>query len=104
MVALALAVKKLQASGKLVDSPIKQFVSAISVGIFEGQPVLDLNYIEDSRASVDMNVVMTEKGEFVEIQGSGEESTFTESEMAQMLTLAKKGIQDLTTFQKSVLA
>ncbi len=104
MIALSLAVKKLQTAGKLTESPVKQFVSAISVGIFEGVPVLDLNYIEDSKASVDMNVVMTEKGEFVEIQSSGEESTFSESEMAQMLSLAKKGIHELTAFQKSIQA
>ncbi|MDK3157939.1 ribonuclease PH [Kamptonema cortianum] len=104
MIALALAVEKLKTAGKITDSPIKQFVSAISVGIYDGQPVLDLNYIEDSKASVDMNVVMTEKGEFVEIQGSGEEATFTEAQMAQMLALAKKGIAELISFQKSVIA
>lgn len=104
MIALALAFNKLQTEGKLAESPIKQFVSAISVGIFEGQPVLDLNYIEDSKASVDMNVVMTERGEFVEIQGSGEESTFTDPEMTQMLALAKKGIAELIDFQKNATA
>ncbi|MDX2226253.1 MAG: ribonuclease PH [Verrucomicrobiae bacterium] len=102
-IALSMAVAKLMETGKLASNPIRCPVAAVSVGIFEGQPVLDLNYIEDSQASVDMNVVMTGTGEFIELQGSGEESTFSESEMAAMLALAKTGINRLVEFQREAL-
>ena len=102
-VAAALACKKLMEAGLIKAWPIKQLVAAVSVGIFEGEPLLDLNYVEDRDASVDMNVVMTESGQFVEIQGSGEESTFSEAEMGSLLALAKKGIAELLDGQRAII-
>jgi ribonuclease PH len=83
--------------------PLKDFVAATSVGIVNGQPLLDLNYHEDSKAQVDMNVVMTGSGKFVEIQGTAEEDPFSEEEMQQMMSLAKSGIQELIQTQRSYL-
>ncbi len=83
--------------------PLRQSVAAISVGIVDGRPVLDLDYPEDVAAAVDMNVVMTGSGEFIEIQGTGEESTFTDKELAAMLRLARGGIKKLVTIQKKAL-
>ena len=83
--------------------PVKDYVAAVSVGVFEGRPVLDLNYAEDSKADVDMNVVMVGKGQFVEIQGTGEGGTFSEAQMAALLKLAKKGIKELLAIQKRSL-
>ncbi len=85
------------------DHPLRDSVAAISVGIVDGKPVLDLNYEQDFAAAVDMNVVMTGRGQFVEIQGTGEEATFDEDELAAMLKLAKSGIKQLTDMQKSTL-
>jgi ribonuclease PH len=102
-VAAALACKKLMAADLIKEWPIKQLVAAVSVGIFNGEPLLDLNYIEDRDAAVDMNVVMTETGQFVEIQGSGEESTFSEAEMNALLRLAKKGVGDLLEGQRKTI-
>ncbi len=84
-------------------SPLRQSVAAISVGIVAGKPVLDLDYIEDVDAEVDMNVVMTGEGRFVEVQGTGEEATFSEDELASLLKLAKGGIKQLTLLQKQAL-
>jgi len=84
-------------------SPLKQSVAAISVGIVEGAPVLDLDYREDVDAAVDMNVVMTGDGRFVEIQGTGEEATFSDKELAALLKLARGGIADLVELQKAAL-
>ena len=84
----------------LSESPLRDSVAAVSVGIVNGQPVLDLDYIEDSAASVDMNVVMTGSGRFVEIQGTGEEATFDDNDLTTLLTLARTGIKELTTLQK----
>jgi len=78
-------------------------LAAISVGIANGSPVLDLDYVEDVAASVDMNVVMTGRGQFIEIQGTGEEATFSEDELAKLLKLAKSGIAELTEQQKKAL-
>lgn len=103
-VALSLAVAKLQSLGKLAVNPIANAVAAVSVGIIGGAPMLDLNYTEDVAATVDMNVVMTAKGEFIELQGTGEEATFTETELASMLALAKTGIQTLLGFQRAAVA
>lgn len=103
-VALAIALNKLVASGELEKSPMKQLVSAVSVGKLKGTPLLDLCYVEDRDAEVDMNIVMTEGGQYVEVQGSGEEAVFTAEEMAQMLTLASKGIADITAAQKEAIA
>ena len=103
-VALAIALNKLMAAGKLKAFPLTKLVSGISAGVVNGQPVLDLDYIEDKEASVDFNVVMTESGEFVEVQGSGEEAVFSGTEMTAMLDLATKGSAELVALQKSVLA
>ena len=103
-VAVALAVRKLQAAGLLKKSPIKKFVAAVSVGVVGGEAVLDLNYVEDKDAAVDMNVVMTDDGQFVEVQGAGEESTFSHEQLLAMLALGKKGVADLLVAQQQVLA
>lgn len=91
-------------NGALKGNPIKNQVAAISVGIYKGQAVLDLDYAEDSTAETDMNVVMTETGGFVEVQGTAEGAPYTQDELNQMLTLAKKGIEELTAIQKASLA
>lgn len=101
--AARLAVQKLIDEGKLKENPFKDSIGAVSVGIYEGQPVLDLPYIEDRDASVDFNVVMTGQGQFVELQGSGEEATFSEDELAKLITLAKKGISEISTMQAGFL-
>jgi ribonuclease PH len=105
MVALGLAVKKLQATGKLPadGNPIANSVAAVSVGIIAGQPLLDLCYTEDVAATVDMNIVMTARGEFIELQGTGEEATFTDAELTSMLSLARSGIKELLTLQQSAI-
>lgn len=102
-VALGLALKKLKDRGVIESIPLKDYVAAISVGIVEGTPVLDLEYVEDSNADVDMNVIMTGSGEFVEIQGTGEKSVFSRQDLDVLLTLAQKGIQELITLQKSII-
>ncbi|MDG2381082.1 MAG: ribonuclease PH [Pirellulaceae bacterium] len=84
-------------------SPIKDSVAAISVGVVDGQPVLDLDYKEDFAATVDMNVVMTGSGQYVEVQGTGEEATFSDEEFQQLLKLARSGIGQLTTIQREQL-
>lgn len=96
-VALHLALNKV---GKL--QAFKQFVAAVSVGVVEATPVLDLEYIEDSNAETDMNVVMTESGAFIEVQGTAEGEPFERSELDQMLALAESGIQDIIQRQKNV--
>jgi ribonuclease PH len=83
--------------------PLRDSVAAISVGIVDGKPSLDLDYLRDVRADVDMNVVMTGKNKFVEIQGTGEEATFDESELDSLLALAKQGIAQLHAEQKNAL-
>lgn len=102
-VALYLAVQHLVQKKNLAVNPFKQFVASVSVGVYEGTPVLDLDYAEDSNAETDMNVVMTEGGEFIEVQGTGEKTTFSEAELASMLGLAKRGIAELVAAQKGVL-
>jgi ribonuclease PH len=103
-VAVALAARRLQAAGQMKASPLRKFVAAVSVGVVGGVPVLDLNYEEDKDASVDMNVVMTDDGQFVEVQGAGEESTFSHEEFLAMLALGKKGVADLLAAQQQALA
>jgi ribonuclease PH len=88
---------------KGVKLPLRDSVAAASVGILDGRPILDLDYSEDSAAAVDMNVVMTGSGRFVEVQGTGEEATFTEDELAAMLKLARRGIADLIAAQRKAL-
>ena len=103
-VALALAVKRLLGEKKLVENPILHPVAAVSAGIVAGRPLLDLNYAEDVGASVDMNLVMNAAGEFIEVQGSGEEATFTDRQMADLLALGKSGIRELLAAQQKALA
>jgi ribonuclease PH len=103
-VALSLAVKKLIAEKKITGNPILKSVAAVSVGIVDGQPLLDLCYTEDVAASVDMNLVMNSSGEFIELQGSGEEATFTEEQLADLLTLGKTGISQLLVAQQNAVA
>jgi ribonuclease PH len=103
-VALSLAVNQLHESGVIATFPIKNFIAATSVGILsEKGAVLDLNYEEDSACDVDMNVIMTGNGEFVEIQGTGEEATFTMSQLQELLGLANEGISQLIELQKHTL-
>ena len=89
---------------KLKENPLQHLVASVSVGIFNGVPVLDLDYAEDSNAETDMNVVMNEAGGFIEIQGTAEGAPFSEAEFAAMMALAKQGIADLVKVQKMVLA
>ena len=102
-VAMALAVDNLLDKGLIAKSPIKESVSAVSVGIVGGQPVLDLNYDEDFQAAVDMNYVITESGRFVEVQGTAEEEPFTLQELDALRDLALVGCQALSGLQKKVL-
>jgi ribonuclease PH len=98
------AVHKLLAQGKLAQSPIIGQVAAISVGIVEGTPLLDLEYTEDSACDTDMNVVMTDAGHFIEVQGTAEGVAFTRREMDALLALAEKGIGELVQLQREALA
>lgn len=102
-VAMILALNKLVDQGMLKKIPVCDFIAATSVGMVSGNPVLDLCYAEDSAAEVDMNVVMTGLGRFVELQGTGEEATFSREEMNQLLDLAAAGIEELIGYQKQVL-
>ena len=97
------AVNKLIADGKLMESPIVDHVAAISVGIVQGTPLLDLEYVEDSACDTDMNVVMTGSGNFVEVQGTAEGAAFTRAEMDALLALAENGIQQLVVMQHQSL-
>ena len=101
--ALALACARLQARGDLEKSPLRDSVAAISVGVVDGEVRLDLPYEEDARAEVDMNVVATGQGRFIEVQGTGEGATFTAEELRAMTELALRGIEDLSRIQRSVL-
>jgi len=103
-VALALAVNKLLAEKKLVENPLLKPVAAASVGIVNGVALLDLCYTEDVAAAVDMNLVMNSAGEFIELQGSGEESTFSETHLAELLALGKAGIRELLAAQQAAIA
>lgn len=103
-VALRLAVNKLLASGELAEDPIKEHLAAISVGMLpDGTVVTDLDYLEDSSAAVDMNLVMTESGRFVEIQGTGEEATFNDDELNALILHGKAGIAEIIVYQKEAL-
>jgi ribonuclease PH len=103
-VALGLAVRRLLAEGKIKENPLSHAVAAVSIGIVAQQPLLDLCYTEDVAATVDLNLVMNEAGEFIEVQGTGEEASFTETELAALLTLGKAGIRELLTLQRTALA
>jgi len=100
-IALAEAVEKLLKKGLLLENPICDYVAAVSVGMVEGEPRMDLNYEEDARASVDMNIVMTGTGKLVEVQGTAEGHPFTKKEMDGLLGLAQKGIGELVRLQKA---
>jgi ribonuclease PH len=102
-VAMAIAFNKLMNEGKLRDFPIRKLVAAVSAGVYQDVPVLDLNYLEDKDASVDFNVVMTETLEFVEVQGSGEEAVFTADQMTSMLDLSRKGVSEIFSKQKEAI-
>ena len=103
-VALSLAVKKLIAEKKLAESPILHGVAAVSIGVVAGETLLDLCYTEDVAAAVDFNLVMNSKGEFIELQGTGEEATFTEAQLAGLLASGKGGIRQLLAAQTAALA
>jgi ribonuclease PH len=102
-VALGLAIEKLMAAGVLKQSPVRDYVAAVSVGVVDGDVALDLPYEEDSRAEVDMNFVMTGAGKFVELQATAEQNPFDEAQLATMMKFARKGCEDLIKKQKDVL-
>ena len=102
-VAAAIAINGLMSQGKLNDFPLKKLVAAVSAGIYKGEAILDLNYPEDRDAAVDFNVVMTESGEYVELQGSGEEDVFTSEQMTAMLHLSREGVAKLIELQKEAI-
>jgi ribonuclease PH len=102
-VAVIRACPRLREAKMLKVLPLKKLVAATSAGIVAGVPMVDLNYVEDKDASVDMNLVMTEDGHFVEVQGSGEESTFTQEEFTALVEVGRKGIAELIAAQKAIL-
>ena len=102
--AVALACRKLAKDKKVDAPPIKKLVAAVSAGVLDGNAIVDLNYEEDKAVTVDFNLVATEDDEFVEVQGSGEESTFSQAELDHMLSLGRKAISDLIAAQRAVLA
>ncbi len=103
-VALALAVRRLRAEGKLTEDPLVTAVAAVSVGRVNGRAVLDLNYTEDAGAEVDLNLVMTAQGALVEVQGTGEKGTFTDAQLTELLALGRRGIEQLLAAQAAALA
>jgi ribonuclease PH len=103
-VALSLAIRKLQQAGRLGPESLLQPVAGVSVGIVQSQTLLDLSYVEDVAAAVDMNLVMNGAGEFIELQGTGEESTYTDDQLAAMLKVGKAGIKQWLELQKAALA
>lgn len=102
-IALAMAVERMVRKGELAENPLISKVAAISVGIVSGIPMIDLKYSEDSAAEVDMNVVMNDKGEFIEVQGTGEEATYTRTEFNTLLDMAEAGINQLLEIQGKTL-
>jgi ribonuclease PH len=103
-VAARLAIKKLLISKRIPADPFLDSVAAVSAGLWRGQPILDLNYLEDKDASVDANIVLTGGGRFVEIQGAGEEATFSGDELTALLALARTGVAEISRAQELVLA
>ena len=101
--AVAIACEGLVRLGKLKQSPLRKLVAAVSAGVLNGTPIVDLNYEEDKAVTVDFNLVATEDGEFVEMQGSGEEATFSNAELTAMLELGRKGVRELIAAQRAVL-
>lgn len=102
--AARLAVQRLIDSGKLNENPLLDSVAAVSAGVFNGRELLDLDYVEDKDADVDFNIVMTGQGRFVEVQGSGEEASFTQEQLDSLLGLARKGLQELAALQTGFLS
>ena len=102
-VAAKIAVNKLLASGEIAADPFSDSVAAVSVGIYNGETVLDLPYEEDKDAEVDANIVMTGSAKFVEVQASGEEATFDGTQLSELISLAKKGIGEITALQNAAI-
>ena len=102
-VAAQLAFQKLMATGALKENPLTDSVAAVSVGIVKNKAYLDLNYLEDRDARVDFNIVMTGSGQFVEVQGTGEEATFSQDELDQLIQLAAKGIKTINELQQQTI-
>ena len=103
MVALELAVQRLMKEGKLTENPLLAQVAAVSVGLVDGEPVLDLDYKEDAAAETDLNLVMTRAGGFIEVQGTAEEGTYSRKQLDQMLNLGEEGIRQLFQLQDKAL-
>ena len=103
-IAARLAIQKLLDAKRITENPLTDSVAAVSVGLFKGEALLDLNYVEDKDAEVDANVVMTGRGQFVEVQSSGEESTFSHAQLQQLLGLSQKGLAELAAAQAAFLA
>lgn len=103
-VALVDAINHLISTKAIKENPLKQMVAAISVGVCNNEPLLDLDYVEDSKAETDMNIIMTDKGGFIEVQGTAEGEPFTDEAFQSMLRLAKKGINEIFTIQAQALA
>lgn len=102
-IAMIDALRNFQEKKLIKQDPLKHFVAAVSVGVFDGTPILDLDYQEDSKAETDMNVVMTDRGSFIEVQGTAEGAAFHERELQSMLALAKSGIAEIIEKQKAAL-
>jgi ribonuclease PH len=102
-ISLILALEKIRGSGLIKDIPVGDYVAAVSVGMSSGKPILDLDYEEDSSAEVDMNIVMTGSGKFIEVQGTAEREPFEKKDLDSLITLAKKGVDELVAIQKKAL-
>jgi ribonuclease PH len=102
-VAARLAVQKLLDAKKILDNPLSDSVAAVSVGVFGGRELLDLAYVEDKDAEVDFNIVMTGRGQFVEVQGSGEEATFSQDQLTSLIALAQRGLKEIAALQTAFL-
>ena len=102
-ISLVLALEKLKKDGIISEIPVSDYVAAVSVGMLDGKPVLDLDYEEDSTAEVDMNIIMTGDGRFIEVQGTAEREPFSKNDMERLLALAKRGIEELIAIQKKEL-
>jgi ribonuclease PH len=103
-VATRLAIQKLLDAKRISENPLADSVAAVSVGVFGGRELLDLAYVEDKDAEVDFNIVMTGRGQFVEVQGSGEEATFSQQQLDSLLALSQKGLKELAALQSAFLA
>lgn len=102
-IAMVRAMQWMKSEGMIEEIPVTAYVSAISVGIVDGESLLDLRYAEDSNATVDMNIIMTDKGEYIEVQGTGEESPFSRNQLMELLDLGAKGCSALHQIQKDIL-